>query len=184
MLKRKLLALSIAFASLNRIVDAQEPGSSQPAAVVAKKLDSTSSGVGIRASKLIGMTIQNWRKENVGQIKDVVLDPISTRIQYVEVTYGGFLGLGDKLFAVPVHAIKVQVNPDHKDKVILVMDVSKEQLYGAKGFDEEHWPDFSDTNFVTDFHQRYGVKRASSEMNQTSKERGSTMKALDKTSKV
>lgn len=157
MLKRKLFASLIAIASMNSILDAQEPGASTPFVVAAKKLDSTSSGVGVRASKLIGMKIQNSQKENVGQIKDIVVDPISTRIQYVAVTYGGFLGLGDKLFAVPMHAIKVQVNPDHKDKVILVMDVSKEQMKDAKGFDEEHWPDFSDANFVNDIHHRYGV---------------------------
>ena len=97
----------------------------QPAAVVSKKLDSRDSGVGVRASKLIGMSIQNSLKENVGQIWDVVLDPVSTRLLYVVVTYGGVLGLGDKLFAVPVNAIKLQANPDHKNQVILVMDVSK-----------------------------------------------------------
>ena len=178
MLKRKLFTTLIAVSSMKCIVDAQEPVSSQPAAVVAKKLDSTSSGVGVRASKLIGMTIHNSQKENIGQIKDVVLDPLSTRIQYVAVSYGGFLGLGNKLFAVPMHAIKVQANPDHKDQIILVMDVSKEQMNGATGFDEEHWPDFSDTNFVTALHQRYRVTKASSEMNLTIRERGQAMKGF------
>ena len=178
MLKRKLFATLMAVSSINCIVDAQEPVLSQPSAIVAKKLDSTRSGVGVRASKLIGMTIHNSQKENIGQIKDVVLDPLSTRIQYVAVSYGGFLGLGNKLFAVPMLAIKVQANSDHKDQVILIMDVSKEQMNGATGFDEEHWPDFADTNFVTDLHQRYGVTKASSEMNLAIRERGQAMKGF------
>lgn len=122
-----------------------------------QKIDSATSGVGIRVSKLIGMKIQNSNKENVGQIKDIVIDPASTRVQYVAVTYGGFLGLGDKLFAVPMRAIQVKQDPDSRDRVVLVLDVTKEQMQGAQGFDEENWPDFSDDNFSGEIHRRYNV---------------------------
>ena len=106
----------------------------------------------------MGMKIQNSQKENVGQIKDFVIDPKSTRVQYVAVTYGGFLGLGDKMFAVPMHAIKVQQDPDHHDRVVLVLDVTKEQMNGAQGFDENSWPSFSDSNFSNELHRRYKVE--------------------------
>ena len=122
------------------------------------KLDSTSTGPGVRASKLIGMKIQNSRKENVGQIKDIVVDPASTRIQYVAVTYGGFLGLGDKLFAVPMRAIQVQQDPDNRDRVVLVLDVTKEQMSGAQGFDESNWPNFADQSFSTELYRRYKLE--------------------------
>lgn len=122
------------------------------------KIDSTTSGHGIRVSKLIGMKIQNSNKDSVGQIKDLVVDPASTRVQYVAVTYGGFLGLGDKLFAVPMHAIQVKQDPDNRDRVVLVLDVTKEQMKGAEGFDEANWPNFADENFAGEIHRRYNVK--------------------------
>jgi len=121
------------------------------------KIDSTSTGMSVRASKLIGMKIENSRKENVGQISDIVLDAASTRIQYVAVTYGGFLGLGNKLFAVPMQAIKVQQDPNYRDRVILVLDVTKEQMDGAQGFDESNWPNFSDAAVVNEMHRRYKI---------------------------
>ena len=123
-----------------------------------RKLDTATSGPGIRASKLMGMNIQNSKKERVGQIKDIVVDPMSTRIQYVAVTYGGFLGLGDKMFAVPMQAIKVQQDPDNRDRVVLVLDVTKEQMNGAQGFDEANWPNFSDEKFSGELHRRYRVE--------------------------
>ena len=151
-------AIAIAFATP---VYAQSPTSSQSPNTASQnlhKLDSKTSGPGIRASKLMGMKIQNSQKENVGQIKDIVVDPATTRIQYVAVTYGGFLGLGDKLFAVPMQAIHVQQDPDHRDHVVLVLDVTKEQMNGAKGFDESNWPNFSDANFAGELHRRYKIE--------------------------
>lgn len=151
-------AIAIAFVTP---VYAQSPNLSQSPNTASQnlhKLDSKTSGPGIRASKLMGMKIQNSKKENVGQIKDIVVDPATTRIQYVAVTYGGFLGLGDKLFAVPMQAIHVQQDPDHHDHVVLVMDVTKEQMNGAKGFDESSWPNFSDPNFTGELHRRYKIE--------------------------
>jgi len=142
-------------------VTAQNPVSPQTPSSTAQnlhKLDSTTTGPGIRASKLIGMKIQNSQKESVGQIKDIVVDPNSTRIQYVAVTYGGFLGLGDKLFAVPMRAIQVQQDLDSRDRVVLVLDVTKEQMNGAQGFDESNWPNFADKNFSTEIYRRYKLE--------------------------
>ena len=156
---KKWIALAIAVACSNTLC-AQNPvpaANQNSAAQNLHKLDSTTTGPGIRASKLMGMKIQNSRKESVGQIKDIVVDPISTRIQYVAVTYGGFLGLGDKMFAVPMQAIKVQQDPDYRDRVVLVLDVTKEQMDGAQGFDEANWPNFSDEKFSGELNRRYRI---------------------------
>jgi len=124
---------------------------------VLSQLDSKIAGICIRASKLTGMKLQNSKGESVGQINDLVVNPATQRIQYVAVTYGGFLGMGDKLFAVPMHAIQVKADPENKGQVILVLDVTKEQMKGAEGFDEAHWPDFSNDAFAGEIHKRYGV---------------------------
>ncbi len=158
MVSKKWLVCTIAVSILANTVVAQENTRTPAKSTAARKIDGTSSGAGVRASKLIGMNIQNSQKESVGQIKDIVLDPTSMRIQYVAVTYGGFLGMGNKLFAVPMQAIKVTTDPDYRDNVVLVLDVTKEQMNGAQGFDEDHWPNFSDTNFTGDLYRRYKVE--------------------------
>jgi sporulation protein YlmC with PRC-barrel domain len=148
---------------------AQNQNPVQPANTAAQnlhKLDSTTSGPGIRVSKLMGMSIQNSGKENVGQIKDIVVDPATMRIQYVAVTYGGFLGMGDKMFAVPMQAIRIKQDADNSDRVVLVLDVTKEQMNGAQGFDEAHWPNFSDANFANEIHRRYKTTELRNRSNQ------------------
>src|SRR5687767_14741738 len=65
------------------------------------KLDDKTAGSSIRASKLIGMNIQNHQGESVGEVNDIVLDGNSGKIRYLAVTYGGLLGVGNKMFAVP-----------------------------------------------------------------------------------
>jgi len=158
----KKLVLGLAASTLSiGYVSAQEvspPVKTANASQASSKLDARTTGLSVRASKLMGMKIQNSRKESVGQIKDLVIDPSTTRVQYVAVTYGGFLGLGDKLFAVPMAAIKVQTDPDNVDRVVLVLDVTKEQMNGDQGFDEQHWPNFSDSKFTGDLFRRYGVE--------------------------
>jgi len=161
MFSRKLV-LGLAASTLSMgYVSAQDvspPAKTGNAAQAASKLDSKMSGTSVRASKLMGTNIQNSQKENVGQIKDLVIDPSSGLVQYVAVTYGGFLGLGDKLFAVPMAAIKILPDRDNVGKVVLVLDVTKEQMNGDQGFDEQHWPNFSDTKFTGDLFRRYGVE--------------------------
>lgn len=125
-------------------------------------VDDKTTGNSVRASKLIGQNIENLQGQNVGEIKDIVLDARTGRIQYVAVTYGGFLGLGNKMFAVPFEAITAQRDPDDPDDAddyVLVLNVTKEQLEGAKGFDEDHWPNFADREFTDELYKRYGVNR-------------------------
>ena len=125
-------------------------------------LDFKTSGNSVRASKLIGKNIENSQQKNVGEINDIVLNADTGEIQYLAVTYGGFLGVGNKMFAVPFEAIKVQRDPDDPDDpddYVLVMNVTQKQLEGAKGFDEDNWPTSADKNFMNALYKRYDVKR-------------------------
>ena len=154
------LASAIVAASFSPLI-AQNPTAAQPTSQAKEnlhRLDNTTTGHSIRVSKLIGMNIQNSGKQNVGQIKDIVIDPSSARVQYVAVTYGGFLGLGDNLFAVPIQAIQIKQDPDNRDRVVLILDVTKDQMNGAEGFDEANWPNFSDGKFAGEIHRRYKIE--------------------------
>ncbi|MEZ6087717.1 MAG: PRC-barrel domain-containing protein [Pirellulaceae bacterium] len=139
----------------------------------AGKLDAKTRGTNIRVSQLMGYNIQNSRGESVGEIKDIVIDSSTGKVRYAAVTYGGFLGLGNKLFAVPFEAFRVQVDPDEigdndidEDEYVLVLNVTQQQLEGQQGFDEDNWPNMADRQWAADLDKRYGVNR-----NEDAKER-------------
>ncbi|TWU46527.1 PRC-barrel domain-containing protein [Rubripirellula reticaptiva] len=132
----------------------------------AGQLDDVTSGANIRVSQLMGYNIQNAQGESVGEIKDIVMDSRTGKVNYVAVTYGGFLGVGNKMFAVPFDAFKVQVGPDEvgdddidADDYVLVLNVTQQQLEGQQGFDEDNWPNMADKQWAADLDKRYGVKR-------------------------
>lgn len=125
----------------------------------AGRLDDKTSGTAIRASKLIGMNIKNSQNEGVGEVEDIVVDAQSGKIRYLAVSYGGFLGLGDDLFAVPFEAFKVGHERGDPDDLVLMLDVTQQQLDGAEGFNKDNWPNFADSNFTSELDRRYGVDR-------------------------
>lgn len=88
-----------------------------------------------RATKIIGTDVKNAKGENLGDIKDLVLNPMRGNVVYVVVSYGGILGMGDKLFAIPWSALRWSADKDY-----YVLNMDKDALKKAPGFDEDHWP--------------------------------------------
>src|SRR3954465_8611231 len=123
------------------------------------KLDRRTSGSNVRASQLMGANIQNDSGESVGEVNDLVIDGNSGRVRYAAVTYGGFLGVGSKLFAVPFDAFHVKKKSNNSNDYVLVLNVTKQQLEGARGFDKDNWPDFADRSMTRELDQRYNVDR-------------------------
>jgi len=91
-----------------------------------------------RASKIIGTTVKNSKGDKLGKIKELVLNPESGQVVYAVVSFGGLMGVGDKLFALPWKALHWT-----RDKEYYVFDVDKSTLKKAPGFDKKHWPDSS-----------------------------------------
>ena len=118
-----------------------------------QKTNPNSTRTAFAASKLIGDPVVNPRGENLGKIEDLVIDPKTSRIDYAVLSFGGFLGMGDKLFAVPMQALKLS----REDKWF-ILDVDKERLKNAPGFDKDHWPDTSDRAFGTKVYTYYGYE--------------------------
>jgi sporulation protein YlmC with PRC-barrel domain len=106
-----------------------------------------------RSSKLIGADVVNPQGENLGDIKDVVIDPVTGRMAYAVLSFGGFLGLGDKYFAVPWAAL----SPKSGEKEQFVLNVDKERLKNAPGFDKNNWPDMANRQWGTQVHAYYGI---------------------------
>ncbi len=91
----------------------------------------------IRLSQLVGKDVRNAQGEDLGDIKDVIVDVNNGRVHYVVLSFGGFLGMGNKLFAYPVRAFRLAADKDE-----LVLNVAKERLKDAPGFEADRYPDF------------------------------------------
>jgi sporulation protein YlmC with PRC-barrel domain len=104
-----------------------------------------SKAVIFRASALIGMNVQNAAEKELGEIHDLTINGNTGEIEYAAISFGGFAGVGDKLFAVPWEAMQLkQVGEREDDKWVAVMDVTKETLEASKGFNKENWPESAD----------------------------------------
>ena len=106
-----------------------------------------------RASKLIGADVENLQGEKLGDIKDVVLDPETGRITYAVLSFGGFMGMGEKLFAIPFEALKLDATREH-----FTLDVDKDKLKNAPGFDKNNPPKASDRTWGAEVYKFYGYK--------------------------
>lgn len=115
---------------------------------------STRSGPGPRlmtASTLEGNRVINLQGETLGEIQEIMLDVPRGRVAYAVMSSGGFLGLGDKLFAIPFSALTLDT-----DRKCFILDAPKERIQSAPGFDKDRWPDDADMSWQRDVHSHYG----------------------------
>lgn len=109
------------------------------------------SGV-LKVSNVIGMKVQDTEGKKLGDIKDLVIDPMDGSIGYAVLDFGGFLGIGDKYFAVPWEALQWTA-----DQKVIVIDVTKKDLKQAPGFDKNNWPDLGTEEQALLIYEFYGT---------------------------
>jgi sporulation protein YlmC with PRC-barrel domain len=105
----------------------------------------------LSASSLIGDGVKNPAGEDLGKVTEIMIDVDQGRVAYAVLSFGGFLGLGDKLFAIPWEALDLDTH-DHK----FILNVDKETLENAEGFDQDNWPDMADPRWRQQVHEYYG----------------------------
>lgn len=107
----------------------------------------------LAASTLTGDSVRNAAGEDLGTIKEIMIDIPSGRVAYAVMSFGGFLGMGDKLFAVPWTALKVD-----EDEKCFILHVDRPTIEQAPGFDKDNWPDMSDQNWGSQLSNYYKVE--------------------------
>jgi len=105
------------------------------------------------ASTLEGDKVVNRQGEDLGEIDEIMIDVPRGRIAYAVMSSGGFLGMGDKLFAIPWSALTLDT-----DNKCFILDVDKQRLENAPGFDKDHWPSMADPQFGSQIHSYYGAR--------------------------
>jgi len=136
----------------NLTARAQEEDQPKPRAGKQKAVQTTTT---YRSSNLVGMEVRNPEGEELGEIEDLVIDMESGQIRYAALSFGGFLDIGDKLFAVPISALLLKHD---EDDTYFVLDVDKEKLETAPGFDSDSWPDFGNAKWAAGVDKFYGIR--------------------------
>jgi len=101
-----------------------------------------------RISKILGSDVRTKSGEKIGDIRDIVLDANGT-IRLAIVSTGGFLGVGDRLHAVPWDALTLGPKDDH------ILDIDRARLQAAPGFTSRTWPNLGDERWLADNRHYY-----------------------------
>ncbi|MNL50725.1 PRC-barrel domain protein [compost metagenome] len=102
------------------------------------------------ASTLEGNDVYNSAGEDLGSIKEIMIDVPRGRVAYAVLSRGGVLGIGDKLFAIPWKALTLDT-----DRKCFVLDIDEETLKNAPGFDKDNWPSMADETWARNLHTYY-----------------------------
>lgn len=107
----------------------------------------------LSATSITGTSIRNAANENLGKVEDLMINATSGTVEYAVVSFGGFIGIGNKLFAVPLQALRVDT--ENKE---LILNETKHRLRDAPGFDKDHWPDHADRKWCYSVRSYYRVQ--------------------------
>jgi hypothetical protein len=106
----------------------------------------------LSASTICSDAVVNGAGESLGEIEELMIDLGSGRVAYAVLSFGGFLGVGNKLFAVPFEALELDA-----ENHCFILDVPREKLEEAPGFDKDEWPDFADASFTQQVYRYYEI---------------------------
>jgi|HubBroStandDraft_6_1064221.scaffolds.fasta_scaffold1251929_1 hypothetical protein len=108
--------------------------------------------IGVKKS-IVGMRVLNNQREDLGKIEDIVVDTRDNRVNYAILSFGGLLGMGDKHFAIPWQALAFDLS-----QKVAVLNVDRDRLAHAPGFDKNNWPDVADAKWAQSVHDHYGYE--------------------------
>ena len=105
------------------------------------------------ADTIEGDEVVNTAEEKLGKLEHIMIDVPTGRVAYAVLSFGGFLGMGDKLFAIPWRALRIDP-ANHR----FILDIDKQTLKSAPGFDKDHWPSMADEGWARDVHTYYHAR--------------------------
>ena len=107
----------------------------------------------LSSTAILGDKILNRAGENLGKIEELMLDLEKGRVAYAILSFGGVMGMGEKMYVVPFEALKLDGSREH-----FTLDVDKDKLRNAPGFDKNNLPHASDRTWGAEVFKFYGYK--------------------------
>ena len=92
----------------------------------------------VKTDDVIGKNVKSPSLEDLGEIKEIVLDKISGQVRYVVLAFGGFMGFGEDYFAFPWKSMSY-----NNEEECFILNIDKSKLKKEHGFDKDNWPDMS-----------------------------------------
>lgn len=105
-----------------------------------------------QARSLLAFKIQNAKGETLAEVEDLVLDKNHGRIVFVAASRGGFLGLRERLMAIPFTALEPKI-----DRSAFILNVDGRTLDKAPSFLRMNWPDLTGEKFAREIYGYYGL---------------------------
>ncbi len=112
----------------------------QPNSAAETTVFGSGAAVLLSASSITSDDVVNRKEEKLGKLHDIMLDIAQGKIRYAVLSSGGFLGMGDRLFAIHWSALSL----DAVNKRF-ILDIDVERLKNAPGFNKDKWPNMADT---------------------------------------
>ena len=101
-------------------------------------------------AEVVGRKVMNNADDDLGKVKELMLDKVGGQVKYIVLESGSLLGLGGKLFAIPWNSINYD-----KTKECFRLNLDKDKLKNAPGFDKDHWPDMADRTWAQNVETYY-----------------------------
>lgn len=101
----------------------------------------------VRASELLGSNVNDFNQEDVGELSDLIVNLSNGRIVFATLASGGFLGLGEETYPVPLSALRYLADTDE-----LAINIDEAQLTDTPGFTGD-WPDVTNPRYDVEVEQ-------------------------------
>src|SRR5205807_2965837 len=109
----------------------------------------------VQTSKIVGMKVKDSRGEEVGVVKDVVLDRNTGCMAYTVLSTGGTgtrVTGGAKTVAVPWTVYTTTSDPS-----VMTVRVERDRVYNAPAFDYARIDEYSNSGYINNIYSYYGV---------------------------
>lgn len=103
------------------------------------------------AQEIKDMSIMNLEGEDLGKVEEFFIDLEYGRVAYALVSFGGFLGMGGKVHAIPWQAFSWSPQGTK-----LVLNIDKQSLKDSPGFDRLNYQELSDRQWVAGVFKYFG----------------------------
>jgi sporulation protein YlmC with PRC-barrel domain len=111
------------------------------------------SGRLIAADQVEGTKVYNPAGDNLGSVEDVMLDKVSGKIAYAVVSFGGFLGIGDRHYPLPWEKLKYDTAMGG-----FVVNLDKQTLEGAPSYADDERVGWEDPAWGRSVYDYYGSR--------------------------
>jgi len=121
-------------------------------ATQAGQVESEETGALISANKVEGTTVVNPAGEKLGSIEEIMIDKRSGKVAYAVMSFGGFLGIGDRHHPLPWGVLKYDTNLNG-----YVVNLDKRVLEQAPMYGSDERIDLADEAYGKKIHDYYKV---------------------------